>query len=210
MLKFVLKFAISNLNFHDYKKHPRSILTASQIISVIPALFNQENSQFKMPVFPPVIGISQLAAPALSTVIFTHGVNSWAALPALLEKGIDNTSISFWVSKYSEISGRLTVAALLGSIGFGIHAATHLPFESFSRFYYLLGSISSVGYLLFVPYFKYKMRKISEYNETINSESTDPRSDIRFGLKVHFVSSIFDIAGASFFWYGLYNAIHLR
>lgn len=162
-----------------------------------------------MSAFPPVIGISQLAAPALSTIIFTHGVNSWAVLPALLEKGIDNTSISFWVSKYSEISGRSIVLALLGSIGFGIHAAVNLPFQSFSRFYYLLGSISSIGYLLFVPYFKYKMNKISEYNESINND-TDPRSDVRTGMRVHFVSSVFDIAGASFFWYGLYNAIHLR
>lgn len=164
-----------------------------------------------MSAFPPIIGISQLAAPALSTIIFTHGLHSWATLPALLEKGIDNTSISFWVSRYSSISGRSVVGALLLSIGFGINAALNLPFKSFSRFYYLLGSISSVGYLLFVPYFKYKIRKISEYNETISSQdSSDPRSDVRTGLRVHFVSSIFDIAGASFFWYGLYNAINLR
>jgi len=163
-----------------------------------------------MSAFPPVIGISQLAAPALSTVIFSHGLNSWASLPALLEKGIDNTSISYWISKYSAISGRSILLALLGSIGFGIHSATTLPFDSFSRFYYILGSISSVGYLLFVPYFKYKMRKISEYNESISGNSGDPRSDIRYGLKVHFVSSIFDLLGASFFWVGLYNAIHLR
>ncbi|CCH42228.1 putative membrane protein [Wickerhamomyces ciferrii] len=158
----------------------------------------------------PIVGFSQLAAPALGTVILTHGFHTWATLPALLEKGIDNTSISYWISKYSTLAGRSVVGAILLSIGFGIHAAVNLPFESFARFYYLLGSISSVGYLLFVPYFKYKARKISEYNETIENDGSNPRKDIRFGLKVHTVSSIFDIAGAAFFWYGLWNAIQLR
>jgi hypothetical protein len=158
-----------------------------------------------------VVGFSQLAAPALGTIIFTHGLSSWASIPALLESGIDNFSISYWVSKYNKLSGTPELLTLLASIGFGLNAALHLPFRSFARFYYLIGAISSFGYLLFVPYFRYKTAKIADYSNAHKSDPANPpRKEIKTWLRVQFVSSLFDLAGAGFFWYGLYNAINLK
>merc|ERR1712070_1269774 len=158
-----------------------------------------------------VVGLSQLAAPALSLVVFTHGLSTWASIPSLLERGIDNFSISHWVTSYNKKTSTPELLALFGSIGFGINSAVHLPFQSFARFYYLMGAIATSGYLLFVPYFRYKSKKISEYSDAHkNSGDTTPRKEIKTWLRVQFLSSFFDLAGVGFFWYGLHNAINLR
>lgn len=156
----------------------------------------------------PVIGIAHLAAPALSTAIFSNGLSAWTTIPSLLERGIDNSSISFWADKYSKLSGSTEVLSLLATIGLGIKGAVNLPFESFARFYYIVGTLSTGAYLLFTPYFRYKLKSISDYSTPVAKGSFDPKADIRQFLRVQALSSVFAGIGLASFWYSLYLAIN--
>lgn len=156
-----------------------------------------------------VIGIAHLAAPALSTAIFSQCLSGWTTIPALLERGVNNTSISHWADKYSKLSGYKTeVFGLLATVGLGIKGAANLPFESFARFYFILGSLSTSIYLLFTPYFHHKIKSISQFNDPLAKGSVDPKNDIRWFLRVQAISSAFAAVGLGCFWYGLYNAVN--
>ncbi|CDR42833.1 CYFA0S10e02828g1_1 [Cyberlindnera fabianii] len=153
------------------------------------------------------VGFTQLVTPLLSTAVVAHAFTSWHNVPALLHEGASPQSISSWAKKYSTLGGKGQLAAVGSTVLAGIQTAVNLPFESFSRFYFILGTASTTVYFLFTPLLKYQLAKLAEYGD-MEKGSTDPKRDLLWLLRVHAVSTLFAVSGLGFYCYGVYNAVN--